>query len=283
MLEVLLVDELERDRHAGVAARHLAVGRGQALVTQIGRLVEGELEADRIDRHDGREHGRVAAKAAVHQIADGDAAVADASVDRRAQLGIFVEVELGRMHHRLLRGDGGFRHPLGLYALVVALLGDGLVVHELLPAREIGLGESEIGARLSEIGAHLFERDLERPVVDDEQEVARCCHLAIGEMDFRQVSGHARAHLDRIDGDEAADIFVPVDDRALHRIRHRYGWRRRRRALLLALTAPGQRRPDQQGGGQARRIGDGHEVSLRIARRPHHMWSPLSTARRRLG
>ena len=77
---------------------------------------------------------------------------------------------------------------LGLRALVVGLLGDGLVVHELLAAREIGLGEGEIGARLREIGAHLVERDLERPVIDDEQKIALLHHLAVGEMDLRRDS-----------------------------------------------------------------------------------------------
>ena len=141
-------------------------------------------------------------------------------------------------------------------------------------AREIGLGESEIGARLSEIGAHLFERDGERPPVDGEEKVALLDQLPVGEVDFGKIPREARPHLDRIHRDEAADIFVLVDDRALLRVRYGYGRRRRwSRLLLLALTAPGQSRKrgsDQQGGGQARRINDGHEVSLRTSLRPHH-------------
>ena len=119
------------------------------------------------------------------------------------------------MDHRLLRGDGGLRHALGLLALVEGLLGDGLVVHQLLAAGEIGLGEGEIGARLREIGAHLVERDLERPVIDGEEQIALLHHLAVGEMNLRKIAGHPRADLDRIDGDEAADIFVLIDDGAL--------------------------------------------------------------------
>ena len=157
---------------------------------------------------------RVAAVAAGHEIADRDTAVADAPVHRRAQLRIFIEVEFGLMNHRLLGGDGRLRHALGLLALIVGLLGDGLIVYEFLAAREIGLGESEIGARLREIGAHLVERDLERPVVDDEQKIALLHHLAVGKMDLGEVTGDARAHVDRIDGDEAADIFVLIDHRA---------------------------------------------------------------------
>ena len=145
------------------------------------------------------------------------------------------------MDHRLLRGDGGFRDALGLLALIEDLLGDRLVAHQLLAAGEIGFGEGEIGARLREIGAHLVERDLERPVVDGEQEIALLHHLPVGEMNFREIAGDARAHLDGIDGDEAADIFVLVDHRAL-----RPAWPPSRSAaaaprLLLALAAAGER------------------------------------------
>ena len=71
---------------------------------------------------------------------------------------------------------------VGLRALVVGLLGDGLVVHQLLAACEVGLGEGEIGPRLRQIGAHLVERDLKRPLVDGEQEIALLHHLAVREM-----------------------------------------------------------------------------------------------------
>jgi hypothetical protein len=145
---------------------------------------------------------------------------------------------------------------LGLLALIEGLLGDGLVVEKLLAAREIGFGEGEVGARLREIGAHLVERDLKRPVIDDEQEVAFLHRLAVGEMNLGQVPGDARTHLDRIDGDETADIFVLIDDRALHGLRHGDGGRRRRR-LLLALTASGKAdkaASDQERGGSPRRL-----------------------------
>ena len=110
-------------------------------------------------------------------------------------------------------------------------------MHQLLAAREISLGEGEVGARLGEVGAHLVERDLKRLVVDDEQKIAFLHHLAVGETDLGEIPGNARANLDQINGDEAADILVLIDDRALHR--RRYGHRRRRwsASLLLALTA----------------------------------------------
>ena len=131
-------------------------------------------------------------------------------VDRRAQLGE-LEVELGLPHRRLLRRDRRLGDALGLRALVEGLLGDGLVAHELLAAREIGLGEGEVGSRLRQIGARLVERVLERPLVDGEQQVALLDHLPVLEMHLVEIAGDARAHLDRIDRDEAADIFVLVD------------------------------------------------------------------------
>ena len=76
------------------------------------------------------------------------------------------------------------------------------------PRVEIGFGEGQIGLRLRQIGARLIERVLERPLVDGEQQVALLDDLAILEMHAVEIAGDARAHLDRIDGDEAADIFV---------------------------------------------------------------------------
>ena len=78
-------------------------------------------------------------------------------------------------------------------------------------------------------------------------------------MDGREVAGKPGAHLDQIDGDEAADILVLIDHRALHRLRHGHG-RRRRRRLLLTLTAAGKGTSAQQHR-KARGVGDGHKSS----------------------
>ena len=170
------------------------------------------------------------------------------------------------MHHRLLRRDRGLRHPLGLYALVVALLGDGLVVHELLPAREIGLGESEIGARLSEIGAHLFERDRNgrRSMVKRRSPFLTICP-SVKWISERYPERRARTSTASTATKRPTYSSWSTTVRSL-RVRYGYGRRRRwSRLLLLALTAAGQGRKrgsDQQGGGQARRINDGHEVSF---------------------
>ena len=105
------------------------------------------------------------------------------------------------------------------------------------PRVQIGFGEREIGLRLRQIGARLIERVLERPLVDREQQVALLDQLPVLEMHLVEISRDARPHLDRIDGGEAADIFVVVDDRALHRLGDRDRRRRRTASLLLLLAA----------------------------------------------
>ena len=141
MTEIVFVDELERDRNAVVGVRLFAGRAGEALIAQID--ASSKVNSKRIGSSETMvvSSVEVGTVAAGHQIADRDAAVADAAVDRRAQIGIFVEVELGLMDHRLLRRDAGFRHALRLFALIEDLLGHRLVAHQLLAAGEIGFGE----------------------------------------------------------------------------------------------------------------------------------------------
>ena len=88
----------------------------------------------------------------------------------------------------------------------------------------------------------LVERVLERPLVDGEQHIALLDVLAVLEMHLVEIAGHARAYLDRIDRDEAADIFVLVDDGA----RNRLGDRHRAAAAQLAASAPRRNRQAQR-------------------------------------
>ena len=233
--EVLLVDQLAA-RPATLPSRLVTSlpPRGEPLVAQIGGLVEGELEADRIDRHDGGEQRGVAAGAAGHEIAGRHAAVADAAGDRRAQLGE-LEIELGLSAPRPpapATEASATRLAWVRWSKVCSVM--VLSRTSCWAAREIGFGEGEIGLRLREIGARLGERVLERPLVDGEQQIALLDHLAVREMDLVEIAGDAGAHLDRVDRDEAADIFVLVDDGALDRLGDRHGRRRRRGRLLLA-------------------------------------------------
>ena len=106
-----------------------------------------------------------------------------------------------------------------------------------LRALQVGFGEGKIGFGLRQIGAHLVKRILERPAVDGEQQIALLDDLTVREMNLVEIAGHTRTDLDRFHRDEATDIFVLIDDRALDRLRHRHSWRRRRRGLLLLLLA----------------------------------------------
>ena len=91
--------------------------------------------------------------------------------------------------------------------------------------------------RLHQIGARLVERVLERPLVDREQQIALLDELPVLEMQLVEIARYARAHLHRIDGGEAPDIFVVVEDGALDRLRDGHGRWRRRTTLLLPLSA----------------------------------------------
>ena len=119
-----------------------------------------------------------------------------------------------------LTADAGI--ALGLHTLPEDLLGDGLVAHQLAAALEVRLRVFQIGLGRFQIGARLVERVLERPLVDGEKQVALLDDLAVREMHRVEIAGHTGAHLDRIDGDEAADILVLVDDGALDRRRDRH-------------------------------------------------------------
>ena len=72
--------------------------------------------------------------------------------------------------------------------------------------------------RLREARLRLRERGLERPAIDGEEQVALLHQLAVLEVDGVEIARDARAHLDGVDGDEAADILVVVGDQPLGRL-----------------------------------------------------------------
>src|SRR5262249_20650027 len=74
VLEFALVDELEAHQDVAAAAGHFFAAARQPLVAQIGGLIEGEFEPDRVHRDDGGEQ-RGAAGTARDQVALADAAV----------------------------------------------------------------------------------------------------------------------------------------------------------------------------------------------------------------
>jgi hypothetical protein len=149
---------------------------------------------------------------------------------------------------------------VGLRTLLKDLLGDGLVAQELLAARKVGFGVGQVRAREREVGTGLVDRVLERPLVDGEQEVALLDDLAVVEVHAIEIAGDARTHLDGVDRDETANVFVVIDDVALDRGRHRHGRRWRRGLRALALAAGGQHRRENH---QDKRGETGFDCHLR--------------------
>ncbi len=112
----------------------------------------------------------------------------------------------------------------------------------------------EIGARLRQRALRLIERILERPLVDREQKIAGLHDLAVLEMHLFEIARDVGAQLDQVDREEAADIFVHVDDLALHGLRHCD--LRPRRSLRAAVAATREREEKNNDRGDARRERD---------------------------
>jgi hypothetical protein len=112
------------------------------------------------------------------------------------------------------------------------------------------LREISLRFRAREIGARLIGRRLERALIDRHQKIAGLHKLTIGEMNFFEIAGNARADFNRVNSHEAADIFVEVDDLALDRgsDRHlRCGWCGRR-----PLAAGGKQKGQRNCGAEGR-------------------------------
>ena len=81
---------------------------------------------------------------------------------------------------------------------------------------EVGVLHPGLGGEQLRLG--LLQRALERPRIDDEQQVALLDGLAVLEVHLGEIARDARAHLDRLDGVEAARVLVPLDDLARQRL-----------------------------------------------------------------
>src|SRR5579862_8259568 len=94
MFENLFVEQLQPDNYPALASGHFLAAAGEPLVAKIRRLIHGEFEADRIERHDVGEHRRGPPRATGDEVAARHATVANAAGDRRAELREF-EIEFG--------------------------------------------------------------------------------------------------------------------------------------------------------------------------------------------
>ena len=102
---------------------------------------------------------------------------------------------------------------------------------QLLESRELGAGEIELSARVRQHGLAARHLGLERPRIDDEQQVALAHFGARLEVYRLDVTVDASPHLDRSDGLDTARKFVSFNDLLLDRRgdahRRRRRWRRR--------------------------------------------------------
>jgi hypothetical protein len=101
------------------------------------------------------------------------------------------------------------------------------LVARLCGAVELGFGVGLRGFRDLQRGVRLVQCGDERPLVDDEKQVALFDQCAVGEVNLLQIAADTRAHRDLVDSLEAADELVVVDDVANDRLGNGDGRRRR--------------------------------------------------------
>ena len=204
------------------------------------------------------------------------------SGDRRRHAGI-VEVELGLVD----RGDRCVARRLGDIhlgdTLVIGLLGGVIVLAQLGGAVELGLGKLELSLGLKLLGLGALERELERPRLDDEQEIAFLHQLAVDEVDGFEIAAHPRAHLDRLTRFELAGEVAPFLHIPGQRLSHRDG-RRRRRCLCRLVSFPEAPIMIEKRGGRTHREKqkDAFYGSPATRRRGHGSCRRLGLARRRI-
>ncbi len=174
-----LVDELELHRHGQSAVGDVRAVLGEARVAQIRTLVQGELEADRIDRFDGREQGRVPVVPPVTRLP---------SETRRSPM----RPRTGARSSVNSRSSAAWRTAASCaataaFATRLACVRWSRVCRVItvptktLAALQIAFGEGEIGLGLREVRLRLIERGLERPAIDGEQQIALLHHLPVAE------------------------------------------------------------------------------------------------------
>src|SRR5690606_6526721 len=155
-------------------------------------LADRELDLDRIDRRDRRQHGRRS-----DEVADLREVDARDPVDRRENLRP-LEVEARLLERRLrLLDRRAVREDL-LDRVVELLLADGDLCGERPVARDVLLGLLELRLRLAEVSDRLVVRGLELTRIDLEEELARLDDAAVRIVLGQQVALDLRTDL-RVD------------------------------------------------------------------------------------
>ena len=173
----------------------------------------------------------------MHQVANSNLVLPDATINRcgnacvgkveprsvdRCLVGAHLRLEL--MHFR-----GG---------VVVLSPRSSSLGEQLLESRELGAGEIELSARVRQHGLAARHLGLERPRIDDEQQVALAHFGARLEVYRLDITVDASAHLDRSDGFDTAGKFVGFNDLLLDRPSDAHRRRRRWRGRRLWIRAP---------------------------------------------
>ena len=238
-----VIDESHHHRH-----RVGRCGRSGGGVAEVipeadeGRLVEVEVDEDRIDRHDGGE-GRLIL---VDEVADLELRPPDEAVDRghdRAEL----DVQPGRFHLGAGRGQRpGVLLELGLVGVEFLLarrpLGD-----ELRVAVDLHLAEAAFPEELLDAALGLEELGLIGPGIDLVKPIPGFDELAIPEGNLREVAGDPAPDVDGGNGfDPPGDLDPFRRDAGLEgNDRHfGHGRRRRRRSRWPCASAQKKAPPD---------------------------------------
>src|SRR3984957_19905623 len=207
-------------------------------------LAYREIDVERIELEDRRELGR---RADADERALVDKVPRDDSVERRVHRRV-VQVDLGCL-------DGGFGVQLLRGRLVrfrLPFLHRGLAGEILFPqlrlAPVFGLVVSEGRLIGRERRIRLVELSLVLVAFDAKELVACLDRGAVGIVDVRKESLHARDEIDRIEGRSVAGQVEIERHRLLQRLRNRDLWRRRRRVGVLRTIAGRQR---DRGGDEA--------------------------------
>ena len=98
-------------------------------------------------------------------------------------------------------------------------------LHQFLGALVVGLVQHDLRLGAHHVGLGGIDGELERPLVDGEQQVALLDGAAVAEMHLVDVAGDAGPDLDALHGLEAAGELVPLGDAAGERRRHGHLWR----------------------------------------------------------
>ncbi len=226
----LLVLETDLDRGLADVRAELDL-EAPHLLAQVQRvaLVQVEVDVDRVELLDGREHR---GPAGAHEVARVHLPRAEPALERRPDLRVS-EVDLRELELRL-----------GLIPLADPALDGRLRRRVLLHHRLLAV---ELQLRADESGLVQLDLRLVGRLLDDEEEVPLRHHGAVLEVDRLEISGHPRHEIDRLRGGHRSRQLQVLDDRFLPRCldRHR---RRRRRARLRLLAAAGRRRAERGAG-----------------------------------